>query len=176
MAKNTPSTTKPKTGLQRGTTGYAINFFRSDILVNLQLDLKRLEKAGIDDELCAKIRELLSALVSAASAEPKGSFWGRAVHEVLRDYELAYKRWNDVQGKDPDAVSKRDNILSELQDIRHKIANVCRKNSHSLSEAHDLELVTAINDALRDTIQTVPGTFSALAKSAARFEQRALPD
>lgn len=165
---------KPKSGLHRGTTGYAINFFRSDILVNLQLDLKRLERNGIDEKLCSKIRELLSALVSAASAEPKGSFWGRAVHEVLREYEAAYKRWNDINGQDVDAIERRDSILRELQDIRHKISNVCRRNSHSLSEAHDLELVTAINDALTDAIRTVPGTFSALAKSAARFEKRAL--
>jgi hypothetical protein len=166
--------TKPKTGLQRGTTGYAINFFRSDILVNLQLDLKRLEKAGIDEELCSKVRHLLSALVSAASAEPKGSFWGRAVHEVLRDYEATYKKWNDVKGTDQRAIKMRDELLAQLQDIRHAISNVCRKNSHSLSEAHDLELVTAINDALKDTISVIPGTFSALAKSADRFSKRAL--
>lgn len=166
--------TKPKTGLQRGTTGCAINFFRSDILVNLQLDLKRLEKAGIDEELCARVRQLLSALVSAASAEPKGSFWGRAVHEVLRDYETTYKRWNDVKGTDQQAIDTRDEILAQLQDIRHAISNVCRKNSHSLSEAHDLELVTAINDALKDAISIVPGTFSALAKSSERFSARAL--
>ncbi|MBX9859731.1 MAG: hypothetical protein K2Y20_09110 [Sphingomonas sp.] len=167
-------TTKPKNGLQRGSTGYAINFFRSDILVNLQLDLKRLEKSGIDDEICAKIRELLSALVSAASAEPKGSFWGRAVHEVLREYETTYRKWNDVRGSDPDAIRRRDNLLKELQDVRHKIANCCRVNSHSLSEAHDLQLVTAINDALRDAIAAVPGTFTALTRSAERFSQRAL--
>lgn len=119
----------PKTGLHRGTTGYAINFFRSDILVNLQLDLKRLEKSGIDEEVCSKIRELLSALVSAASAEPKGSFWGRAVHEVLRDYELTYREWNNVKGTDTQAARKRDELLSRLQDIRHAISNVCRRNA-----------------------------------------------
>lgn len=173
MAKN-PSHTKPKTGLQRGTTGYAINFFRSDILVNLQLDLKRLESSGIAEEICARVRTLLSAMVSAASAEPKGSFWGRAVHEVLRDYERAYKIWNDVQGEDSKARVKRDEILSQLQDIRHAISNVMRKNSHSLSEAHDLQLINAINDALTETIKTVPGTFTALAKSAERFAERAL--
>jgi hypothetical protein len=167
---------KPKTGLQRRTTGYAINFFRSDILVNLQLDLKRLERNGVDEEVCTKIRELLSALVSAASAEPKGSFWGRAVHEVLRDYEQVYKRWNDVKGEDPNAIAARDRLLSDLQDIRHKISNVCRQNAHSLSEAHDLELINAINEALTDAIKTVPGTFSALAKSADRFAARALPN
>jgi len=166
--------TRPKTGLQRGTTGYAINFFRSDILVNLQLDLKRLERSGIDEELCAKVRTLLSALVSAASAEPRGSFWRRAVHEVLRDYEATYKRWNDVSGTDPKAIDARDALLAELQDIRHTISNVCRANAHSLSEEHDLELVTAINTALRDTINVIPGTFSALAKSAERFSKRAL--
>jgi hypothetical protein len=139
---------RPKTGLSRGTPGYAINFFRSDILVNLQLDLKRLEKTGIDEAVCRRVRELLSALVSAASAEPSGSFWGRALHQVLRDYEVTYKSWNDVSGADLAAVKQRDLLLAELQDIRHAISNTCRRNAHSLSEAHDLEIVTAINDAL----------------------------
>ena len=165
---------KPKTGLQRGTPGYAINFFRSDILVNLQLDLKRLERTGIDEEVCSRVRNLLSALVSAASAEPNASLWGASIHEVLRKYEQVYKRWNDVKGQDQEAIAARDDLLQKLQDIRHKLANRARNNSHSLSEAHDLELVSTINDALRETINIVPGMFSALAKSAARFQVRAV--
>jgi len=165
--------TKPKTGLQRGTPGYAINFFRSDILVNLQLDLKRLERTGIDEEVCVKVRQLLSALTSAASAEPNASVWGTAIHEVLRKYETVYRKWNDVRGSDAEAIATRDELLQKLQDIRHKLANRCRTNSYSLSEAHDLELVTAINDALRDTITLVPGVFSALTKSSERFARRA---
>lgn len=167
--------TKPKTGLMRGSPGYAINFFRSDILVNLQLDLKRLERTGIDEDVCYRVRNLLSALVSAASAEPNASLWGTSIHEVLRTYEHAYKKWNDVKGQNEEAIAARNDLLEKLQDIRHKLANRCRKNSHSLSEAHDLELVSAINDALRETISFVPGMFSALAKSAARFELRATP-
>jgi hypothetical protein len=165
---------RPKTGLSRGTPGYAINFFRSDILVNLQLDLKRLEKTGIDEAVCRRVRELLSALVSAASAEPSGSFWGRALHQVLGDYEVTYKSWNDVSGADLAAVKQRDLLLAELQDIRHAISNTCRRNAHSLSEAHDLEIVTAINDALVQVIGAVPNTFTALARSADRFAKRAL--
>jgi hypothetical protein len=165
---------RPKTGLSRGTPGYAINFFRSDILVNLQLDLKRLEKTGIDSEVCRRVRELLSALVSAASAQPSGSFWGKALHQVLREYEATYRKWNDVSGFDPVAAEARDQILCELQDIRHAISNTCRRNAHSLSEAHDLEIVTAINDALVQVIAVVPNTFTALARSAARFAERAL--
>jgi hypothetical protein len=165
---------RPKTGLSRGTPGYAINFFRSDILVNLQLDLKRLEKTGIDEAVCRRVRELLSALVSAASAEPSGSFWGRALHQVLRDYEVTYKSWNDVSGADLAAIKQRDLLLAELQDIRHAISNTCRRNAHSLSEAHDLEIVTAINDALVQVIGAVPNTFTALARSAERFAKRAL--
>lgn len=164
-----------KNGLSRGTPGYAINFFRSDILVNLQLDLKRLERSGIDEEVCAKVRELLSALVSAASAEPRGSLWGGAIHKVLREYELVYKQWNDVAGADAGAIARREEKLQELQDIRHRIANACRRNAHSLSEEHDLALIDAIHVALVDTIRVVPGVFSALAASAERFSRRALP-
>ncbi len=165
---------KTKNGLQRGTTGYAINFFRSDILVNLQFDLKRLERTGVDEPVCKRVRELLSALVSAASVEPKASFWGTAVYKVLRQYEEVYKTWNDVKGSDPAAIEERDRLLRELQDIRHKIANSCRANSHSLSEAHDLELIDAIHGALVETIKLVPGTFTALTKSAERFSKRAM--
>jgi len=168
-------TTKPKNGLQRGTPGYAINFFRSDILVNLQLDLKRLERTGIDEEVCKRVRELLSALVSAASAEPNASLWGRSIHEVLRKYESVYKKWNDVKGQDAEAIAARDELLQKLQDIRHKLANRARRNAHSLSEAHDLELISSINDALKEAISFMPGVFSALAKSAARFQTRAAP-
>lgn len=164
--------TKPKNGLQRGMPGYAINFFRSDILVNLQLDLKRLERTGIDEEVCSRVRNLLSALVSAASAEPNASLWGASIHEVLRKYELVYKKWNDVKGQDEYAIAARDELLGKLQDIRHKLANRCRSNAYSLSEAHDLELVSAINDALKETISFVPGMFTALAKSATRFQLR----
>ena len=169
-----PMRRRPKTGLSRGSPGYAINFFRSDILVNLQLDLKRLEQTGIDEEVCRCVRQLLSALVSAASAEPSGSFWGRALHKVLRDYEFTYRQWNDVSGADTVAIAERDRLLCELQDRRHDISNSCRRNAHSLSEAHDLELVTAINDALVQVIGAVPHTFTALAKSAERFTERAL--
>ncbi|MGO4683315.1 hypothetical protein [Hyphomicrobium sp. 2TAF46] len=165
--------TRPKTGLSRGTPGYAINFFRSDILVNLQLDLKRLERSGIDEEIC-RVRELLSALVSAASAEPKGSFWGPKLHEVLREYEITYKKWNDVSGSEPHSIAKRDELLCKLQDIRHDISNTCRRNAHSLSEAHDLELISSINDALVQVIRAVPNTFTALSKSAERYAQRAM--
>lgn len=161
-------------GLQRGTPGYAINFFRSDILVSLQRDLKRLEKTGVDEPVCERIQYLLSAMVSAASAEPKASLWGRAIHEVLRDYETTYKQWNNIQGTDKEAIEKRDELLSSLQDIRHKIANACRKNAHSLSEEHDLAIVSAINDSLCEVIQVIPGLFTALEKSASRFAARAL--
>ncbi|CAA6604351.1 hypothetical protein MTBLM1_20473 [Rhodospirillaceae bacterium LM-1] len=167
-------TSKPKNGLQRGTTGYAINFFRSDILVNLQLDLKRLERNGFSEDICSKVKVLLSALVSAASAQPKGSFWGKAIHEILREYETTYKQWNDVSGHDQEAIARRDGYLTSLQDIRHSFANACRKNTFQLSEAHDLALIQAINDALVDTINLVPGTFTALTKSAKRFADRAI--
>lgn len=165
---------RPKTGLHRGTPGYAINFFRSDIMVNLQLDLKRLEREGIDDSICDRVKVLLSALVSAASAQPKASLWGRAVHEILRQYELTYKAWNDVKGRNEIAIERRSRLLQELQDIRHDISNALRKEAHSLSEEHDLQLITAINDALVETISVVPGTLSALSKSAERFADRAL--
>jgi hypothetical protein len=167
-------TIRPKTGLHRGTPRYAINFFRSDILVNLQLDLKRLEREGIEDPICAKVQLLLSALVSAASAQPKASLWGRAVHEILREYERTYKAWNDVKGRNEIAIERRNRLLQNLQDIRHDISNALRKEAHSLSEEHDLQLITAIHDALVETISIVPGTFSALSKSAERFADRAL--
>lgn len=163
-----------KTGLHRGTPGYAIKFFNRDILVNLQLDLKRLEREGINESVCDKVKLLLSALVSAASAEPNGTFWGTPIHEVLRKYEKTYVEWNDVKGQDDDAIKKRAQLLESLQDIRHKIANRLRTNSHALAEAQDLQLITAINDALVETINVVPGTFSALAKSADRFQKRAV--
>lgn len=89
-----------------------------------------LERCGINEDVCSKIRELLSALVSAASAEPRGSFWGRALHQVLRDYEGAYRQWNNVSGTDAGAIQERDSLLSRLQDIRHDIANICRRNTH----------------------------------------------
>ena len=79
-----------KNGLERGTPGYAIKFFNRDILVNLQLDLKRLERKGIDESICDKVQLLLSALVSAASAEAKGTFWWHPIHSVLRTYEKTY--------------------------------------------------------------------------------------
>ncbi|WP_375784937.1 hypothetical protein ACE10Z_35905 [Bradyrhizobium sp. Pha-3] len=96
------------------------------------------------------------------------------MHEVLREYELTYREWNNVKGTDTQAARKRDGLLSRLQDIRHAISNVCRRNAHSLSEAPDLELITAINEALKDAIKAVPGTFSALTRSAERFAARAL--
>ena len=162
-----------KNGLERGTPGYAIKFFNRDILVNLQLDLKRLERKGIDESICDKVQLLLSALVSAASAEAKGTFWGHPIHSVLRTYEKTYIEWNDVKGEDQEAIQNRAKLLEELQDIRHKIANRIRKNSHALAEEQDLQIVTAINDALIETINIVPGTFSALAKSASRCQSRA---
>ncbi len=163
-----------ETALRRGTTGYAINAFRSDILVQLQIDLKFHEKTGIDESVCAKIKILLSALTSAASAEPKASLWGPAIHTILRDYEDVYRDWNDVKGTDPNYASQRSKLLEDLQDIRQKLARACRKNSHSLSQAHDLALIDAINSALIETIKVMPGTFSALTKGAERFNSRAV--
>lgn len=163
-----------KNELQRGTPGYAIKFFNRDILVNLQLDLKRLEKHGIDESVCDKVKLLLSALVSAASAEAKGTFWGTPIHAVLRKYEKTYIEWNDVRGQDKEAINKRAELLESLQDIRNKIANRLRTNTYALLEEQDLQLVRAINDALIETINVVPSTFSALAKSAERFQKRAV--
>ena len=163
---------KPKNGLTRGKAGYAVNFFRSDILVNLQLDLKRQEKHGIDETTCSHIRFLLSSLVSAASAEPKASLWGPAIHVVLREYEKIYKTWNDVRGEDEEAIVARARLLEMLQDTRQKISKVCRNNAYSLSEDHDLALVSAINDALLATISVAPAIFTSLARSATRFSER----
>jgi hypothetical protein len=83
-------------------------------------------------------------------------------------------RWNDVKGSAQDAVEKRKELLLELRNIRHKISKACRENSLSLSETDDLRLVAAINDALVEIIGAVPNTFTALARSAQRFEKRAV--
>jgi hypothetical protein len=138
------------------------------------MDLKRLEKEGVEEDVCEKVQLLLSSLVSAASATPKGTFWGSAIHEILRKYEKTYDDWNKIKGKDPESIKKRARFLGKLQNIRHRIANRLRSNSHALSEEQDLQIVTAINDALIEAINVVPGTFTALAKSSARFQARAV--
>lgn len=87
--------------------------------------------------------------------------------------EFTYRKWNNVKGSDIRTAQKRDELLSRLQDFGHSNPNVCRR-AHSLSEAHDLELITAINEALKEAIKTVPETFSAVTWSAERFAARAL--
>jgi len=164
--------TKPKTGLRRGSTGYAINFFRSDILVNLQRDLRRLEDAGIDEPTCERIRGLLSALVGAAATNKNASFWGTAVYDVLQEYEWTYRRWNDVKGSDVIAVQTRAELLSDLRNIRDKISKACRNSSRSLSEASDLDLIAAVSNALAGVTKNHSAEFSALKKSADRFSRR----
>jgi hypothetical protein len=149
-----------------------MNFFRSDLLVSLQIDLVTREKDGLEEEDCRRIRQMLSAIVSAASSVPNASLWGRALHEFFRDYEESYKTWNDVKGKDLQAMRQRDVILASLQDSRQKIANACRKNAHSLSEAFDLQFATAVNDAVISVVTAAPTAFTNLAKSAARFAEK----
>lgn len=83
--------------------------------------------------------------------------------------EFTYRKWNNVKGSDIRTAQKRDELLSRLQDFGHSNPNLCRRNVHSLSEAHDLEPITAINEALKEAIKAVPETFSAVTWSAERF-------
>jgi hypothetical protein len=88
--------------------------------------------------------------------------------------EFTYRKWNNVKGSDIRTAQKRDELLSRLQDFGHSNPNLCRRNVHSLSEAHDLEPITAINEALKEAIKAVPETFSAVTWSAERFAKLAL--
>ena len=67
--------------------------------------------------------------------------------------------WHDVNGADQEAIRRRDGILRSLQDRRQKIADACARCAHGLSEVHDLQLISAVNDAVISVITTAPELF-----------------
>jgi len=100
---------------KRGTTAWAIKYFKEEILTSLVDDLATKNKTGIEEEICTQIREALRN-TAASVTNRDGSFMKKNFKQRLGDYLEIYTRWNDARTE-----LERRLILDELRERKNQI-------------------------------------------------------
>ncbi len=155
-----------------GTAMHLFNCFRSDALSQILNDLLALERQGIDESVCQRIRAALEVVVNEATSIPDGSFISNPLWKDLDHFKNTYATWNDVRGEDPVAVAQRREILQRLREARHKIARRTRVNQFVLSNELDLDVVGSMYGAFTQVFSAFPQMFVNLGKAIARYESK----
>lgn len=124
---------------QRGTKLWGLNAIRGKIFSKLIVDLKALEK-GFSDETCKMVREVLFTLLSELrrlqnQGEPGFQLF-RLLAEV-EEFDKLYYEWNNIEGEDEFAASKRKEILKRLQNRRYRIVKIIKNNQGEFHESID---------------------------------------
>lgn len=163
--------TKPLNS-KRGSHLWSFNHFRSIVLTRLLDDLYNLEESGLKDEHCQKITDALNYFGNAATDIPSaGPFLG-PLYKDIEDFTELYRKWNDVKGKDADAVAERRALRLKLKAQRHRITNKARKLQAAIDEKMDTKLLQAGYQALSGLITAVPDLFSGLGKALTEYAKR----
>ncbi len=158
---------------RRGTPLWGVNSLRSDALTNLLDDLFLLEKSGLDDEQCQKVKTALGLVTNRATSLPDGSFWRTSIYSELERFEHAYIDWNSGSKFEPDTDRRhRDACLKKLRRQRQRIAKKIRVNQYILQNEIDLRFVDDMYDALGGLIRALPNVFMELQKSVDRYHAK----
>lgn len=161
---------KPAQINQAGTAVHLFNCFRSDALSQILNDLLMLERKGIDESVCEKIRDALGVVINEATSIPDGSFVSKPLWKDVQKFKDVYVKWNNVKGEEPFAIEQRQQLLRHLRDCRHKIARRTRVNQYILSNELDLQIVHSMYGAFTQVFSAFPELFVHLGKAIARYE------
>jgi hypothetical protein len=156
----------------QGSTLWAFNRFRSDVLTTLLNDLSRHEARGIDDVTCARIKYALSTLVNLSTALPDGGFLQRSVFDELLIFERRYTEWNAVERFD---APGRVRALKRLRESRKRLSNIIRRNQYVIQSELDLELIRSMYEAVENLVTALPSVLSGLGRVLERISQK-LPE
>lgn len=157
---------------ERGTPLYAYNYFRSNVMTALLNDLIELENQGLDEEHCKVVRQSLGHFVNATTEIPRGGFLTGALSSEVEEFEELYKKWNDVQGRDPGAVEERRKLLKRLRRARQNITDRIRDLQVEIFLGLDRAILVATYRALADLIQAAPAIFRNLGQALVEYNKR----
>lgn len=157
---------------KRNTPVWAINRLRSDAIPALLNDLSNAGNEGYTEDICAVVAGTLRELTNEAAGIPDKSIWRKSIYDSVQAFEDRYIEWNDINGSDENAQSKRKNLLKKLRVERQNIAMTVRENCHIINNELDLKLIDRTYNGLGRLVEKAPEIFSNLAKAIARYFKR----
>jgi hypothetical protein len=156
----------------RGTTQWALNAFRVDVLSNFLDDLTALEHDGLDPNECDAVKGTLGRVVNAATALPDEGMWKSSIAAHLQTFEDLYKKWNEKTGREPEAVAHRTAALRGMRKCRQKLARRISKHQAVLATEIDHILINTLHREFRSLFQTHPVRFNRLGYAVRRYRKR----
>lgn len=156
----------------KGTSLWALNQFRTDILVSLMDDLVILENQGLSNEQCNLVQTALEIIVNRATALPDYSFFKKSIWQILQKFEDTYRQWNEITGHDTISIEKRRKAIKKMRHFRNRLATKIRKNQFILAKELDLKLIKDFYDAFGELVKTLPAIFKELSKAVSRYSNK----
>jgi hypothetical protein len=155
---------------ERGSIVWSLTFLRSNTLGALLNDLLELERHGLAEEECQRVKIVLGRLANSASDIGETAFWGGMIHEDLEEFEDLYATWNSHAG--PEAPKHRRDTLRELRKARRRFADKAGQVRAVLSNELDEKLFDEVYSAIEEMCKKYPEKFLSLQKSARTFRKR----
>lgn len=156
----------------RGTTLYAYNYYKANVLTSLLNDLIALENEGIAEDYCKIVKRSLGNFVNATTEVPKGGFLTGALSREVEEFEELYSKWNDVRGKDEDAIKERRKLLKKLRKSRQDITDKMRSLQVEMFLGLDRVILVSTYRAIADLIQAAPNIFKNLSEALVEYNKR----
>jgi hypothetical protein len=153
----------------QGSVLWGFNKFRSDALVELLNDLVELEKEGLPDQKCTKVRMALSKVVHTVGSVSDHSWLKSFVWNDLKEFEQLYEIWNSHAGDN--APANRKNTLRRMRRRRNRLARKVRTNQLILSSELDSRLISEIYVSLGELSESLPDVFNHLSLAINRFHK-----
>jgi hypothetical protein len=153
----------------QGSVLWGFNKFRSDALVELLNDLVDLEREGLPDQKCTKVRMALRKVVQTVGSVSDRSWLKSFIWSDLKEFEQLYEIWNSHAGDD--APANRRDTLGRMRRRRKRLARKVRTNQLILSSELDSRLISEIYDSLEELSKSLPEVFDHLSLAVNRFHK-----
>lgn len=157
---------------ERGTHMYAYNFYKANVLTALLNDLIVLENLGLNEDNCRLVCQSLGNFVNATTEIPKGRFMTGTLSKEVEEFEELYRKWNDIHGRNEEAIEQRRKILKKLRRSRQAITDKVRNLHVEMFLGLDRTILISTYKALADLIQSAPNIFKNLATAVADYNKR----
>jgi hypothetical protein len=157
----------------QGSHLWSFNHYRINILTSLLNDIIDLENDGLEEDTCKIVRKSLDYFINASTNVPVGGFLsGKALYEEIESFANTYKEWNGIEGKTPEFVDQRRQIVKQLRRKRQGITNKVRRLQYELENHLDQKLLADSYTAIGEVIKLVPNVFNNLASSYGDYLKR----
>lgn len=157
---------------RRGSKLWAFNHFRSPILTSLLNDLVDLEKDGLEDQYCNKVRTWLDYFTNYSTEFPRGGFMTGPIYKEIDQFTKIYRQWNEIKGSTEEAIRERRQALVKLRKQRQNITDKARRLQFELENELDQKLLADTYRAIGELIQLVPNLFQNLANAYGEYRKR----